>query len=196
MGLPLGQTDGFSLRRDWRARSLLPVPAREDGPGRHDWQDLPNAYPSRIVVYTYQIGRQRRHSRCSVFTDARRREGLHAPPASRLQAHPPPDPRRTGRRGRRAGAGLNLDARGGRSGCGNAHPRRLHHAARGLRGDHPAVPGHRGRRGRRVRERPMPPPATRAAPWRPACRPTSWRFPCGRTSSGSSSPASSPRTGT
>ena len=39
-------------------------------------------------------------------------------------------------------------------------------------------------------------PATRAAPSRPACPRTSWRCRCGRTSSGSSSRASWPRTGT
>ena len=79
-----------------------------------------------------------------------------------------------------------------RGGPRSGDARRLHDAARGVRGGHPAVPGH-ARPGRASSSRSRTAVrATRAARSRRACRPTSWRWRCGPTSSGSSSPASCP----
>ena len=50
-----------------------------------------------------------------------------------------------------AAAGTGRPAAALRGDAGRRDPRRLHDAARGVRGDHPAVPGHRGRPGRHVR---------------------------------------------
>ena len=105
-----------------------------------------------------------------------------------VPVHTPPGVARPRRHGGGSRAGLILPPPGSGPGSGDPHPRRLLHPARGLRGDHPALPGHARGRGRLSSRPPSPPPASRAAPSRAGCRPISSPFPSSRTSPAWSKP--------